>query len=156
MHPLAIHCNADLPEAAATLLREGVVPHQLGAPLGEADVSFGQPDVATVIASPRLRWVQLTSAGYTSYDRDDVRAALGEADHVIDVLPAAPGTERFFDAARFAALKPGAMFYNVGRGTTVDQEALLGALASGRVAAAYLDVTTPEPLPPDHPLWTAP
>src|SRR5256885_2279716 len=76
MHPFTIHCNAPLPEAAAALLREEVVPHTLGVPLEEADVSFGQPDVATVIASPRLRWVQLSSAGYTSYDRDDVRVAL--------------------------------------------------------------------------------
>jgi phosphoglycerate dehydrogenase-like enzyme len=44
----------------------------------------------------------------------------------------------------------------VGRGTTVDQTALLAALQSGRLAAAYLDVTDPEPLPVDHPLWSAP
>ena len=51
------------------------------------------------------------------------------------------------------AVKPGGIFYNIGRGTTVDQEALRAALESGRLAAAYLDVTDPEPLPPDHPLW---
>jgi len=89
---------------------------------------------------------------------DDPRAlaALGRADHVIDVLPGSPSTDRFFDAARFAGFKPGAVFYNVGRGTTVDQEALRGALLSGRLRAAYLDVTTPEPLPPEHPLWATP
>jgi len=53
-------------------------------------------------------------------------------------------------------LKPGAVFYNIGRGTTVDQAALLAALESGRLAAAWLDVTDPEPLPPDHPLVSAP
>ncbi|HMB29898.1 MAG TPA: NAD(P)-dependent oxidoreductase, partial [Blastocatellia bacterium] len=52
--------------------------------------------------------------------------------------------------------KPGAIFYNIGRGSTVDQEALLAALERGSLAGAYLDVTTPEPLPPDHPLWSAP
>jgi phosphoglycerate dehydrogenase-like enzyme len=83
-------------------------------------------------------------------------AALGEADHVIDLLPGSPSTDGFFDARRFAALKPGAIFYNVGRGTTVDQDALMATLVAGRLAAAYLDVTSPEPLPPDHPLWTAP
>ena len=57
---------------------------------------------------------------------------------------------------RFAAVRPGAIFYNVGRGGTVDQHALLGALESGKLGAAYLDVTVPEPLPADHPLWTAP
>ena len=44
----------------------------------------------------------------------------------------------------------------MGRGATVDQEALIEGLKSGRIGAAYLDVTVPEPLPPDHPLWTAP
>ena len=48
------------------------------------------------------------------------------------------------------------MFYNIGRGTTVDQSALLDALHTGKLSAAYLDVTNPEPLPPDHPLWSAP
>jgi phosphoglycerate dehydrogenase-like enzyme len=49
-------------------------------------------------------------------------------------------------------MKPGAVFYNIGRGTTVDQDALLAALRSGKLAAAWLDVTEPEPLPDDHPL----
>ena len=53
-------------------------------------------------------------------------------------------------------MKPGAIFYNIGRGTTVDQTALLNALKSGRLSAAYLDVTDPEPLPKDHPLWSVP
>jgi len=82
--------------------------------------------------------------------------ALGRADHVIDILPASPGTEGFFDAARLESLKRGAVFYNIGRGTTVDQRALAAALHSGQLAAAYLDVTDPEPLPVDHPLWSAP
>jgi phosphoglycerate dehydrogenase-like enzyme len=53
-------------------------------------------------------------------------------------------------------MKPGARFYNVGRGTTVDQDALIAALQSGHLNAAYLDVMEPEPLPPAHPLWSAP
>jgi phosphoglycerate dehydrogenase-like enzyme len=59
-------------------------------------------------------------------------------------------------ADRLARMKPSAVFYNIGRGTTVDQTALLEALRAGKIAAARLDVTDPEPLPPDHPLWTAP
>jgi phosphoglycerate dehydrogenase-like enzyme len=280
---LTIFCNADLSEEAAALLRQGVGPHRLVAPaapvrvgekarpepaLAAADVAFGQPEVEQVLASPRLRWVQLASAGYTSFDRQDVRAtlrgrgaqltksslvyddpcaehvlglmcaqarrlpaafigqhqtrgwpqralrsssrllrgqsavivgfgsigrrlvqllapfemrlaavrrtvagdepvptfaagdpraaaALAGADHVIDLLPGSPSTDRFFDAARLAGFKDGAIFYNVGRGATVDQAALLAALAAGKLAAAYLDVVSPEPLPPDHPLWTA-
>jgi len=80
---------------------------------------------------------------------------LPRADWVIDILPAAGDTAGFFDSTRFAAMKPGAMFINIGRGATVDQSALLAALR-GNLRAAYLDVTIPEPLPPEHPLWTQP
>lgn len=82
--------------------------------------------------------------------------ALAAADHILDILPASDSTKHFFDAARFARCKTGAHFYNIGRGTTVDQEALIAALREGRVGAAYLDVTDPEPLPAAHPLWDAP
>lgn len=81
---------------------------------------------------------------------------LPDADHVVNILPGGEQTKHLFDARRFNLLKPTAAFYNIGRGTTVDQSALEAALKSGRFAAAYLDVTTPEPLPPDHPLWTTP
>jgi phosphoglycerate dehydrogenase-like enzyme len=81
---------------------------------------------------------------------------LGEADHVIDLLPANESTRGFMDAGKFSAMKAGSVFYNIGRGTTVDQRALLEALRSGHLGGAYLDVTDPEPLPPDHPLWSAP
>lgn len=83
-------------------------------------------------------------------------AVLGAADHVINILPDSSETRGFFGAARFNAIKPGAVFYNIGRGTTVDQDALLAALRSGRLRAAWLDVTEPEPLPDDHPLRAEP
>jgi len=83
----------------------------------------------------------------------DLDRLLGEADHVIDLLPGGAGTEQLISAARIARMKSTAVFYNIGRGSTVDQEALAHALQSGRLAAAYLDVTSPEPLPPEHPLW---
>jgi phosphoglycerate dehydrogenase-like enzyme len=79
-----------------------------------------------------------------------------EADHVVNILPDNPESSYFFNEARFSALKPGAIFYNIGRGPTVDQAALLKALRSGRVGAAWLDVTDPEPLPDHHPLWAEP
>ncbi len=85
-----------------------------------------------------------------------LNAALAESDHVVNILPESAETRGFFDAARFAAIKPGAVFYNIGRGTTVNQKALEAALRSGHLRAAWLDVTDPEPLPDDHPLWTAP
>ena len=79
-----------------------------------------------------------------------------EVDHIVNILPANPETRHFFDATRFAKLKAGAVFYNIGRGATVDQNALADALHAERLAAAWLDVTEPEPLPDEHPLWAAP
>lgn len=82
----------------------------------------------------------------------DADAALAEADHVVNILPDSAETRGFFGEERFARMKRDAVYYNIGRGTTTDQEALLNALASGRLRAAWLDVTDPEPLPADHPL----
>jgi phosphoglycerate dehydrogenase-like enzyme len=81
-----------------------------------------------------------------------IDSAVKNADHVIDILPAATGTTNFFNASRFARMKRGAIFYNVGRGDTVDQDALCDALESDHLRA-YLDVTSPEPLPREHRLW---
>ena len=80
--------------------------------------------------------------------------ALVAADHVINILPDNAASLRWFDATRFAQMKPGAIFYNIGRGTTVNQEDLADSLKSGHLGAAWLDVTDPEPLPDDHVLWT--
>lgn len=269
---LTIACNSTFDPDASALLQRETGPHRLlmspgAGDLSDADVALGQPDPETVMASPRLRWVHITSAGYTRYDRDDFRAALRErgalftnsspvydepcaqhalamlltfarqllpcyesqrtdqawqtgprradsfllngqtvlllgfgaigrrlaqllapldmriiavrrsvqgdegieavteaelervlplADHIVNILPDSTATRGHMDAGRFARMKPAAYFYNIGRGTTVDQDALLAALRSGQVAGAYLDVTDPEPLPPDHPLWMAP
>jgi phosphoglycerate dehydrogenase-like enzyme len=87
---------------------------------------------------------------------ESVSSALAAADHVVNILPENASTRNYVNARRLACLKPGARFYNVGRGTTVDQGAVLEALQSGRLGAAYLDVFDPEPLPSEHPLWTAP
>jgi phosphoglycerate dehydrogenase-like enzyme len=85
-----------------------------------------------------------------------LHAALGEADHVLDALPLTEGTRGLFDRAAFAAMRPGARFYNVGRGATVDEAALVGALEAGTIAGAALDVFADEPLPVESPLWTMP
>jgi phosphoglycerate dehydrogenase-like enzyme len=278
-----IWCNGKFEEAATRLLREGTQPHRLivaarsqasvlaagesDPTLAEADIAFGQPTADDCLRSPRLRWVEVSTAGYTRYDTEAIREnfrtrgailtnasavfadscaqhllammlALGRqllpsygdqvrdhswhhterrcrsrlltgqtvlllgygaigrrlaellapfrctvyavrrqtrselgvrvvpvddltrvlplADHVIDILPENDATLNFVNARRLACLQPGARFYNAGRGTTVDQHALLHALQFGRLAAAYLDVMEPEPLPSDHPLWTAP
>lgn len=86
----------------------------------------------------------------------DLPHALSTADHVVNILPENEETRGFVGASRLQAMRPGAVFYNIGRGTTVDQEALATALHSGHLGAAWLDVTDPEPLPADHPLRQAP
>lgn len=278
-----VYADLLLPERAARLLKEGISPREVlfsQKPAGSAliraeadarfvtaEIAFGQPDEAAVLASERLRWIHISSAGYTRYDTPEFRraaqarglivttsstvyaepcadqvlafmlaqsrqlpvaldtrcthqdprwqgfrdtcvplrgarvliagygsigrrlvellrpyemevvalrrqavsepgvkvitieqlpAALGNAQHVINLLPASAETAGFFSAERFVAMAPGAIFYNIGRGDTVNQEALLAALRSGHLGAAWLDVTSPEPLPDDHPLWREP
>lgn len=84
---------------------------------------------------------------------DDLPAFLAEADVVAVCVPLTPETEGLFDSAAFDAMRPGAYLINIARGRVVNTAALLEALDSGRLAGACLDVTDPEPLPPDHPLW---
>ena len=85
-----------------------------------------------------------------------ISSALAEADHVVNILPDNASTRNYVNARRLGCVKPGARFYNVGRGTTVDERALLEALRSGRIGEAYLDVFETEPLPPDHAFWEQP
>lgn len=280
---LTIWCNTVLAPSAMDHLTSGIGRHRLvvsstanasvlvggksDAALAEADIAFGQPAVEDCLRYERLRWIELSSAGYTRYDREDLKetlaargtivtnasgvfaescaqhvlammlsfgrqlpqslrdqltdrswhyaerrydsrllngqtvlmlgfgaigrrlaallapfgmkllalrrqtrseptvrviageaisSALAEADHVVNILPENDATRGYVNARRLICCKRGARFYNVGRGTTVDQNALLEALQSGRLGGAYLDVTDPEPLPPAHPLWTAP
>jgi phosphoglycerate dehydrogenase-like enzyme len=77
----------------------------------------------------------------------------GDADFIVNTTPLTPETRGMFDARFFAAAKPGAFFFNVGRGGSVVQQDLVAALESGRLAGAGLDVTDPEPLPAASPLW---
>ena len=280
---MTIWCNGPFGAEALGLLHEGVKGHQLvvseqavasvlvaGKPdpaLAEADIAFGQPDPEACIANPRIKWVSVTTAGYTRYDterfkeamrargtiftnasgvycdpcaqhvlammlalgrqllpsyltqlgdrswpygerrgasvlltgqtvvllgfgaigrrlsdllkpfgmqiyalrrqvrsepgvrifpEEDLTRVLPLADHVVNLLPENDQTRNFVNRRRLECFKRGARFYNVGRGPTVDQTALIEALQSGRVGAAYLDVMDPEPLPPDHPLWSTP
>jgi len=276
---LTIWCDNDFTteqQLERDLLAEGIGSHRLlmFAPgdseaqnaLQSADIAFGFPDAQAVCDSPKLRWVQLNAAGYTSFDRPIIKNALmvrgaivtnssdvyaepcaqhllamitslarglplaldaqrggrswrmslrptlpllngqtvlllgfgaiarrlvellrplemnviavrrhlsgdesirvvtaseldpllPSVDHMVNTLPANDQSENFVNAALLAKLKAGAIVYNIGRGTTVDQDALIRELRAGRLSAAYLDVTNPEPLPADHPLWDAP
>lgn len=81
---------------------------------------------------------------------------LGLADAVVLIAPHTDETERLFDAGAFAAMRPGAVFVNIGRGATVDEPAMVDALRSGRLGFAALDVFAVEPLPAASPLWDMP
>jgi glyoxylate reductase len=87
---------------------------------------------------------------------DDLHQALQQADFVSLHTPLTDATRHLIDDAALHAVKPGAILVNTGRGGLVDQPALARALHDGRLAAAALDVTDPEPLPPDDPLLQAP
>lgn len=86
----------------------------------------------------------------------DLDALLPSADVVLSALPDTPETSQIFNAERLARMKPGAVLVNVGRGSAVDEPALLDALRAQHLAGAVLDVTAEEPLPADHPLWQLP
>jgi phosphoglycerate dehydrogenase-like enzyme len=86
----------------------------------------------------------------------DLAAFAGRSDVIVNTLPLTAETKGFFDRAAFDAAKRGALFINVGRGGTVVTADLVAALQDGRIGGAGLDVTDPEPLPPDHPLWRTP
>lgn len=86
----------------------------------------------------------------------DLPEVLPSADVLVLVLPATSRTRAVLDAETLALLPPRAWVVNVGRGSTVDEDALLAALGAGRLAGAALDVVATEPLPPDSPLWDAP
>lgn len=128
--------------------------------IGKRVVVLGAGDLAVNLAA-RLAPFEADVALVGRTARDGVRAMadVGEllptADVVVAMLPNDPSTYRVIDAAFLATLRDGAVVVNAGRGGAVDTDALLAELTSGRLRAA-LDVTDPEPLPPGHPLWTAP
>lgn len=99
-----------------------------------------------------------TGPDFVSYvgPPEELPKLVAEADVIVDALPLTPTTRAVFDARMFERMKRGTLFVNVGRGGTVVTSALVDALYSGALGGAALDVTDPEPLPPDHPLWRAP
>lgn len=93
------------------------------------------------------------SAAQGALAPDQWRDELGGFDWVVLAVPSTPDTQNMIGAAELAAMKPSAVLVNIARGEVVDQDALIAALREQRIEAALLDVTTPEPLPPEHPLW---
>jgi phosphoglycerate dehydrogenase-like enzyme len=110
--------------------------------------------------------LRVRGAGRTAREQDpdfgtvvpsaDLAEHVGWADHVVLVTPLTDATRGLVDARVLAAMRPGSHLVNVGRGPCVVESDLVEALHAGRPAGATLDVFDTEPLPPEHPLWTAP
>jgi phosphoglycerate dehydrogenase-like enzyme len=90
------------------------------------------------------------------YHGDDLLEFASGLDYLVNILPNTPETKKIVDAKVLDRLPPHALFINVGRGSAVDQDALLKALNQHKIAGAVLDVFEEEPLPKEHPLWGAP
>jgi len=136
-----------LPECTAVIVGVGGI----GSETARLCAAFGMRVIAV---DPRVALPPQGVAELVWPDKmDDV---LAQADFVIVTVPETPATRTMFDAARFARVKRGAVFINIGRGATVRLADLNAALRSGQLAGAGLDVFECEPLPADHPLWDAP
>lgn len=133
----------ELFETRALIIGYGAI----GSAIGERLRGFGV-DVTGVARIPRPDQGILGT--------DDWRAKIGDYDWVVIATPATRETEALIGAAELAAMKPEAIIVNIARGECIDQDALIAALKSKTIAGAFLDVTTPEPLPADHELWTMP
>lgn len=92
--------------------------------------------------------------GPTSLAPDQWRPRLGEFDWIILAVPATAETDNMIGAVELSTMKQSAVLINIARGAVVEQDALVKALQDKQITAAFLDVTTPEPLPADHILWT--
>lgn len=109
-----------------------------------------------------VRVIGVNRSGDRAVSADEVVAihelpnVLGRSDYVVSVLPETPATLGVFDAATFSRFKAGAFFINIGRGSAVDEGALVAAVSSGQVSGAALDVFETEPLPPENALWDTP
>lgn len=90
------------------------------------------------------------------YGPDNWREMLSEADHFVICVPLTSETTGMIGPAELSAMKSTAVIHNISRGEIIDQNALIAALENGVIAGAGLDVTMPEPLPPDSPLWYMP
>lgn len=93
---------------------------------------------------------------YSADRGETIDPILAEADVVALVINLSDATRHLIGAREFGLMKRSAVLVNLSRGEVIDQDAMIAALKAGTIAGAGLDVTTPEPLPPDHPLWDAP
>ena len=147
---------------------------------GEYEVIYGNCDPGLLKKATGLKWICCSFAGVARrakamgakrivgvrrsdkpgdlcydemYTFSQLDRVLPQAEILVMALPSTPETVGILSRERIALLPPDAIVVNVGRGTAVDQDALMEALNAGRIAGAALDVMVPEPLPADHPLW---
>lgn len=122
----------------------------IGSALAKRLDAMGAKSVRGVARSARER------DGYEVFTEDSLPELLPETDILVMVLPRTDATMNVLNAERIAMLPKRAIVVNVGRGTTIDEDALVAALKAGELAGAGLDVMQVEPLPADSPLWDAP
>lgn len=138
------------------------VPLLAGSSLGILGVGAIGLRIAQLAAAFGMRVYGLRRSGEPAphvermYRPSELHALLRESQYLVNVLPLTAETRGMLGPQEFAQLRPGSVLINVGRGPTVQTESLLSALDSGQLAGAGLDVTDPEPLPPEHPLWLRP
>jgi phosphoglycerate dehydrogenase-like enzyme len=142
---------------------EGWVPYETGSVVGRRLGIAGLGAIGREIARLSLSiGMSVSGLSRTGASMDGVRAVpdlarlLAESDHLVVALPLTADTRGIVDARALQAAKHGLHLINIARGAIVDQPALLAALDAGRLAAATLDVTDPEPLPAGHPFYTHP
>ena len=161
---LTLAVQRDLPRAVRAMA-DGRWDNPFGPSLADRRVLVvGQGSVGqAIVARFRPFEVALVRVARTARDAEDGHVhgvaelpdLLPDADVVVLAIPLSRTSYHLLDAAALARMKDGAIVVNVARGKVVDTAALLAELTAGRLRAA-LDVTDPEPLPPDHPLWHAP
>lgn len=131
-----------------------VGPGRIGREVARVARTFGMTVLAMARDSDPARAAELGVAEV--FTRDRFHDTLGRADVVVLSAPQTPETDDIMGVAAFAALRPGTVLVNIGRGTLVDEDALLAALRDGRVGLAVLDVFRQEPLPAESPFWDEP
>lgn len=132
-----------------------------GATVGIVGAGGIGEEVLALLAPFGVRTIALTRGARPleadhSVGPDELDWLLAESDFVVLAAPATAETVGMISAARIGLMRPGAWLINIARGSLVDTDALVRALASGAIGGAALDVTDPEPLPTGHPLWELP